>query len=220
MVNGLERASKHIKEKEYDKAFQLFIDWIEQHPDDPIGYVNAGNLCAQLKQMKEAETFLLKAIELDETTATAFVSLGNVYYEQSLYNEAGKMFHHALQLGYEDSDVYYLYGMTYVQTERPLLALPFLQRAVELGGHIAYTFQYGLILAQLHYIDEAERVFYDVLAKDETHVDALYNVAIIQIHRENYSEAQSLLRRTLQLAPDHQLAKNAIEQLKILEREG
>lgn len=220
MVNELERATKHIKEKEYDKALQLFIEWIERHPDDPIGYVNAGNLCAQLKQMKEAETFLLKAIELDETTATAFVSLGNIYYEESLYNEAGKMFHHALHLGYEDSDVYYLYGMTYVKTERPLLALPFLQRAVELGDRVEYAFQYGLVLAQLQYIDEAEQVFDDVLAKDEAHVDALYNVAIIQIHRDNFTKAQSLLTKTLQLAPNHELAKNALEQLRILEREG
>lgn len=219
-MNNLERASAHIKEKKYDKALQLFIEWIEEHPNDPIGYVNAGNLCAELKQMKEAETFLLKAIELDEKTATAFVSLGNIYYEQALYDEAGKMFHHALHLGYEDSDLYYLYGMTYVKTERPLLALPFLQRAVELGDNLDYTFQYGLVLAQLHYLDEAEKVFQDVLQNDETYADASYNLAIIYVHREQFAEANTLLKQTLQHAPNHRLAKKAQTQLEILEREG
>lgn len=217
-VNELERATRHIQANEYKKALQIYIDWIENHPEDPIGYINAGNICAQLNQTEEAEKFLTRAIELDERAATAFVSLGNVYFKQSLYNEAGKMFHQALQLGYEDSDLYYLYGMTYVHTQRPLLGLPFLQRAVELEKNKDYMFQYGLVLAQLHYLDEAEQVFNDVLEIDENHADCLYNVAIIHVHRNDLERAYSLLEKTLQIAPQHDLAHKALAQLKSTDR--
>src|SRR5690625_5576649 len=99
-----------------------------------------------MNQSEEAERCFLKAIELDDKTATAYYGLGNLYVEKELYPEAEKMFQHCIKLGLVDADVYYLLGMTYVHRKDMMLALPFLQRATELDKQADTLFQYGLAL--------------------------------------------------------------------------
>ena len=208
-----EKAIQYIEENKLEEAAKLFVEIIDDNPDDPVGYVNFGNLLLQMKQFEEAERFFLKAIEIDDETATAFFSLGNLYYDRSLFQEAEKMFQQTIRLGLEDSDVYFMLGMTYVKREYHQLAVPFLQRATELKADIEKMFQYGLALAQTNYINEAETVFLQVLEKDHLHADSLYNLGIIEVNRKNNEKALEYFDKALFAQPNHALAKNAKENL-------
>lgn len=209
-----EKAIQYIQEKNYEEAAKTFIEIIEEDPDNPIGYVNFGNLLIQMQQLEEAERFLLKAIELDENAATAYYSLGNLYYDSNLFKEAEKMYQKTISLGLEDSDVYFMLGMTYVKRQYYQLAIPFLQRAVELKEDVDKLFQYGLALAQVDYLKEAESILLKVIEKDENHADALYNLGIIEVHRDQDKKAMQYFEKALASQPDHKLAENALHSLK------
>ena len=76
---------------------KLFTQAIEAEPEDAIGYVNFGNLLAVLDDTERAERFFQKAITVDETAATAYYGLANLYYNVERYAEAAKLYEKAVQ---------------------------------------------------------------------------------------------------------------------------
>jgi len=212
-VTKLQKAIKLVSERNYEEAAKFFIEYIEEQPTDPVGFVNFANLLTIMNQSEEAERCFLKAIELDDKTATAYYGLGNLYVEKELYPEAEKMFQHCIKLGLVDADVYYLLGMTYVHRKDMMLALPFLQRATELDKQADTLFQYGLALAQTNYMSEAETVFNEVLQIDRNHADALYNLGVIAVYQDDTKLALAYFDEALQSQSDHALAKQAKENL-------
>src|SRR5690625_1294103 len=85
-------AIKRMQEQDYEQAGKLFTEIIEEQPDDPLGYINFGNLLLHIDDLERAERFFIKAIELDEKVATAYYGLGNLYYEQESYQQAVENF--------------------------------------------------------------------------------------------------------------------------------
>ena len=203
-----------IKENKIETAVELLLEAVELEPDNPLHLVNLGNLLLQHKEYEQAESFFLRALQLDEHMATAHFGLASLHYELGKYKDAASAFRACIALNMEDAEVYYLLGMSYLKLKNPLLASPFLQRASELEEGVDYLFQYGLTLAQLDHLTEAKKVFKRVLAIDEKHADSLYNLAIIYIHEDRYDETVDLLQATLAINPNHQLAKRALEQFE------
>lgn len=198
-----------VVEKDYEAAAKLLVEYIDEEPADPLGFINLGNLLAATDQEVEAERLFLRAIELDDQVATAYYGLGNIYYNNGLYDQAEKMYQHCMKLGLDDADVFYMLGKTYVEREDTLLALPFLQRASELDKNPATMFSYGLALAQTNYLQEAKLVLEAVIDLDQDHADALYNLGIIAVHDDAFDNALSYFERVLKLQPEHTLAQEA-----------
>lgn len=207
-------AIRLMKEKKYEEAGKLFIELIDERPDDPVRYINFANFLIQTKHYEEAERFLLKAIELDEGAATAYYGLGNLYYEKTLFAEAEKMFQHAIRLGIHESDVYYILGMTHVKQNNLTLALPYLQRATELGSDVQKLFQYGLVLAQTNHLEAAKTILLQVIADENDHADALYNLAVIATHEKEYKIAYDYLTQAVSSDSKHLLAVKAKEYIE------
>lgn len=209
-----EQVAELVAENKVEEAVQLLLEAVEKEPENPLHYVNLGSLLFEHRQLDEAEKFFLKALELDEKMATAHYGLGSVDYERGKYKEAARAFRACIALNMEDAHLYYLTGMSYIHLHNPLLALPFLQRATEVKEDLTYFMQYGLALAKLEHYSMAEEVFKKVLNLDQDHADATYNLAIVKIQKDRYEEGFSLLQRTLELQPDHTLAKQALDKMR------
>lgn len=209
-----EKVVELVKENKMEEAVQLLIKAVENEPDEPVHYVNLGSLLFQHKQVDEAESFFLQALQLNEKVATAHYGLATIHYERGEYKKAATALRTCLALEMEDPDVYYLLGLSYLKLKNPLLASPFLQRATELSERIEYLFQYGLTLAKLEHFSEAKSIFKRVLEKNENHTDTLYNLAIIYVHENEIEKAFALLKKTVDLDPQHRLALQALEQFK------
>lgn len=212
-MSKLEKAIEQVNNRDYEAAAELFVKYIDEQPEDPIGYINFANLLVMTNQLQEAERCFLRAIELNETSATAYYGLGNLYYEQNLLEDAEKIYQHCLKLGLEDADVYFMLGMTYVKRDDMMLSLPFLQRATELAEQPESLFQYGLALAKMNFQNEAEVIWQRVLKLDKTHADTLYNLGIIAMNKQDNSLAIAYFDNTLSAQPDHMLARKAKEAL-------
>src|SRR5699024_11707672 len=86
--------------------------------------------------------------------------------------------------------------------------LPYLLRATELEpDDLDIKFQYGLLLAQLEQLEEAEEIFKLILNVDESHADALYNLGVIDAFVENYQEALNKFNKALESELEHFLSE-------------
>src|SRR5699024_395498 len=109
-----------------------------------------------------------------------------------------------------DSVVYFMIGLSYVKQDNPILALPFLQRAINLDNKDAQKlFQYVLALSRTGYFIEAESYFNQVRVRYGTHPDVIDNLALVKVEQEDVLEALELLDKVLLQSPKHDLAKQA-----------
>ena len=90
------------------------MEIIEESPEDPISYINFGNLLATLDDNERALQFFQKAIALDENAASAYYSMGNLFYEGEQYQQAKKMFETAMTKGIDSADNFFMLGMSLI----------------------------------------------------------------------------------------------------------
>lgn len=213
----MKQAIEYMKQQKFEEAATLFNEIIEGNPDNPLGYVNFGNLLLHVNDLEKAKLFFEKALEIDDTVATAFYGLGNLYYEQEDFPKAQKNLQRSIELGLEEGDIYYLLGMSLLSQSHDTLALPYLLRATELAPNDdQILFQYGLALAQQQYLEDAKGAFQHVLKINEAHSDAHYNLGVLALYNEQAKEALDHFNKALQIQPDHLLAANGKEKLEEL----
>src|SRR5699024_4846425 len=71
-----QQAIDYMKKGKYEEAAKCFNALIEEKPDDPVGFVNFGNLLLHMNDLSRAKNFFEKAIQLDADAATAYYGLG------------------------------------------------------------------------------------------------------------------------------------------------
>lgn len=71
---------QYMQQGKYEEAVKCFHEAIEQQPNDPVGYINFGNILATVGEEEKAIRFFHKALELDEKAATAYYGLGSSLY--------------------------------------------------------------------------------------------------------------------------------------------
>ncbi len=207
-MNYNERGIAFMNEKNYEHAAKMFNEAIEENPQDPTGFINFGNLLGIIGDLDRALTFFDRAIALDEKAATAYYGAGTIYYKQDRFEEAVKMFKHAV-LGLDDADVHFMLGMSYYQLGALPHALASFKRAIELAPNdIDARFQYGLSLAQLEQIDQAIQELEYVVQLDDHHADAYFNLGVAYTYKEKAKEALAAFNRALDIQPNHALAAN------------
>lgn len=67
-----------------------------------------------------------KAITLDDKNGAVYYNLANLYYEQSRFQEAIKLYQRALKYNMNPVDANYMIGMSFSQLDAQREALPFL----------------------------------------------------------------------------------------------
>jgi tetratricopeptide (TPR) repeat protein len=124
---------QYMQDGNLEEAAKAFNEAINENPNDPVGYINFGNVLAAVGDEEKALKFYQKAVTIDENAAAAYYSMGNLYYSSEQFAAAKNMFETAMKKGLETSDNYFMLGMSLVQLQNGRLALPYLQRSVELN---------------------------------------------------------------------------------------
>ncbi|PKR79082.1 hypothetical protein CEY16_04840 [Halalkalibacillus sediminis] len=216
-MNLIEQGIEYLQEGKMEMAAKVFNDYLEQNPEDPVGYVNFGHLLAKVNESEKAKRFYERALALDETAAIAHYGLGNLYFEEEDFEKATAAYQEAMKAGLDEADVYYMLGRSLMSQEQPKLSLPYLQRASEMVPEdIDIQFQYGLNLAYINMIKEAVEQMKKVIALDEMHSDAHYNLGVGYLHLEEPEPELALkhFEKALEIQPDHVLAGNGKKQVE------
>lgn len=59
-MDYIQQGLQYMKEQNMEEAAKLFNRHIEEHPEDPVGYINFGNLLTHIKEYDRAKRFLKK----------------------------------------------------------------------------------------------------------------------------------------------------------------
>ncbi|WP_040228896.1 tetratricopeptide repeat protein [Bhargavaea cecembensis] len=201
-----------IRNEDYEKAVKAFSDAIEQNPEDPIGYINFGNLLATLGRPEEAgkaERFFQKALTLDPSSMTAVYGLAGLYYNEERYDEAAKLYEKAIRGGIDGADAPFMLAKSLERSGKPKLALPYMQRAAELSpDDVQIRLSYGILLASLEMFGPAADELKFVLTADPKNADAHYNLGVLYaVSTQQKEDALRHLKQAYTLDPEHVQAR-------------
>lgn len=209
IIDYNELGIKAFQEKRYEDAAQAFTQAIEVNSEDPVGYINFGNLLAAMNDVERAERFFQKAITVDEGAATAYYGLANLYYEAERYTEAAKLYQKAIDAGIEGADAYYMLAKCFERGEQYKLALPYMQRAAELAPNdLQIRLAYGILLCTLEMFDYAKAELDFVIEEDWNNADAHYNLGVLYaVSTTDTEKALYHLKQAFTLQPDFDQAR-------------
>ncbi|GKV54377.1 TPR repeat-containing protein YrrB [Sporosarcina sp. NCCP-2222] len=205
-----------LQQGKYEKAIEAFVKAAEQEPDNPVGYINLGNVFTAVGDVERAERFFQKALTLDEEAVTAYYGLANLYYNNGRFEEAAKLYEKAVRSGMEQADAYFMLGKSLEQGGNEKLALPYLQRALELApDDLEIQLSYGILLAKLELFKDAEKVLRELVEKDPEHPDAHYNLGMVYaVSTDQKEDALYHLERAFRIEPDHVQSKYIYDMIK------
>lgn len=215
LIDYNEMGIRAFQNKNYEEAAQAFNDAIEQNPEDPVGYVNFGNLLAAMNDVERAERFFQKAITVDEQAATAYYGLANLYYDAERFVEAAKLYQKAIEYKIEGADVYFMLAKSLEREGNSKLALPYMQRAAELAPNdIEIRLSYGILLCVLELFEQAQPELQFVIDEDWNNADAHYNLGVLHaVSTGNIEEAKYHLKQAYTLSPQHDNARTIYDML-------
>lgn len=212
-----EKGIQAIQNKEYEQAIESFLKAIEENPEDPVGYINIGNVFGSVGDVEKAEQFFQKAITLDEEAGTALYGLANLYYNEERYEEAAKLYEQAIRKGIEEADAYFMLGKSLERSEQVKLALPYLQRAAELAPtDLEIRLSYGISLANLEVFDKAGEEFRYVLEQDADNADAHYNLGFLYaVSTDRKDDALAHLKQAFTINPEYEQARYIYDMIQL-----
>ncbi|MGA7990247.1 MAG: tetratricopeptide repeat protein, partial [Thermoanaerobaculia bacterium] len=115
-----------------DQALQALKEAVAVKPDAFLPYFALGALFALQGQLARAETFLRKAVEIDQNPQ-AFSLLGTIAYERGRLTDATEAFQKAVRLDPDDEDALYQLGLCYLDRGWTQKAAERFQSALELN---------------------------------------------------------------------------------------
>ncbi len=179
---------------------------VEANSEDVTMVALLGATLLKSGQRKEAEERLREAIALAPTFAKPHEDLGFLLVETGRASEAIELLEKATRLDPKAELAFMSLGRAYAATNRGADADRAFESAFELNPErkrLAFAAEH-----QKHgRLDEAEREYRELLRNNPNHVDALRLLASIVSGRQRLDEAEMLLRRAVELAPDYTLAR-------------
>ena len=168
----------------------------------------------KLKNHKEAEIHLRKAISLGDNEEWVYSQLAYNLRSQERYEEALENYQKVIELGRRDTWLYSEIAWTYFLIRKPQLALDYMKKAKELSPvevDLVLTTRMTSILLALAEHKEAIKMIEEVISKEEykNDINLLSNLAYIYIDVKDYNSALTYLQRLKELGRnDEWLNKN------------
>jgi Flp pilus assembly protein TadD len=144
-----------------------------------------------------SESILKKALTVNQNTSALYSNLGVVLLAQGEKREAAQNFKKALQLNGEDTVAAANLGSVYVQEKNYSKANLTLEIAYLQGfREIKIMNNYAVALAAEKQYEKAEEIYREIIKKQPSHREALFNFAILLIEdMKKYNEGLEIIQK-------------------------
>jgi tetratricopeptide (TPR) repeat protein len=192
------------KQRDYEGALGYLAHARDLEPRSAAIHFFFGTVCVDLNLGAEAYNAVGKAVNLEPDNPQYNFAMGFVAAHRHDPEEAVPYLRKYLQLNPGDPRARLVLGMAYYRGKNYEASTKELQEAVKHRETAAPAhFYLGSIARQQSRIDEAIRELELALQLDHDYADALAEVAQCHIQQKNYELAEKLLRRALEIKPDH-----------------
>lgn len=220
-VQSFERAMTLMEDKDYtialselENALQNFenIDR-EKYPklqiDELLNLI--ANTAVQTGNLEKANYYFSEELKINPNSSRACVGIAQTYYESELYNESKSMFEWALK--YEPFNKNAFKGLTIVNQKLNLNDYDFTLNEVDKPSE--YLLEAESLIGQ-NELDKAIEILMYIIQNDPFNIDALNNLAVAGIMKENYEEAAIVFDRIYALDPTNEVALDNMNYLQSL----
>jgi tetratricopeptide (TPR) repeat protein len=128
-----EKAQQAIDKKNYEEGITLFKQIVDGDKEDFQAWTELGTAYLMTDKKSEAEKAYERAVDTRPTFALALLNLGRVRISQKKYEEAIATLTRLLALKPESPDGNYLMGEAYLQIKKGSKAVPYLDKAAQIG---------------------------------------------------------------------------------------
>ena len=199
-----------IVKPDWKAAEAKLAGFLTEHPDDARALFDAGYVADAENKLDDAAAFYGRAVKADPGSFEAHVSLGLLLARQGKLDDARPELDVATQLdpGAAGPEVKARAWRALAQIDRrddPAEASNDLLEALKLTPETPRDTLLAAELAEAtNQLDEAEKAYRRVLGVDARNTEAEAGLAHVLIGKKQYADAEELLRKGLEQAPDDQ----------------
>ena len=211
----LKEAQRTFQAEKWREALQLYQRLTGEAPEFPIAHIGVGDAAAKLKDYPTAIAAYRRALQYLSTEqqgdiarsrlhALVQAKLGAAYHRNKQLDEADTWFQKAVKRAGEDAPAAWYVALGQIETERGNLEQARRYYIVAVQLHPDTTAAYnnlGHVLLKLNRIDEADAVFREALAQDETLASAAFGRGEVGTRRGDLAIAQRFYERAIRYAP-------------------
>ncbi|MDE0426070.1 MAG: tetratricopeptide repeat protein [Candidatus Poribacteria bacterium] len=211
----LKDAQRAFQAEEWREALQLYQRLTEEAPEFPIVHIGVGDAAAKLKDYPTAIAAFQRALQHLSTEPQGNITksrlrvivqakLAAAYHRNKELDEADTWFQKAVKGTGEDTPAAWYVALGQIETERGNLEQARRYYIVAVQLHPDTTAAYnnlGHVLLKLNRIDEADAVFREALAQDETLASAAFGRGKVGLRRGQLTIARRFYERAVRYAP-------------------
>lgn len=171
-------------------------------------YKLCGSCFLRAGKKEEAKVHLKKALELDPSSDEIYLSLGKMFLQNELYEEAKYHFQEAVSINPKNAGAIAGLGSCALAAGEKRAAHDYFSNSlnIELNNPHA-LFHLVKCAYEIKSYAAAARILEEYISVAPVNSNLLYSLAGLQFHLGRLGEAGETVRRILELAPDHQGAR-------------
>ncbi len=178
-------------------------------------YSTRGEVFVHMKNYDEALKAFEQAIELSPLNPVRYKAASDILMVKGRYQDAVILLEKAVKSGLEFKELFNHLSQAYFMMKDYAKALRYVKSALGMDPeNITFLNQLGICLKNLNQIDEANKVYNQIIKIDPDNVAALYNKAMLNDAKGDFAEAVKLLERAVRKDPTFTQAKQKFEEIK------
>ena len=210
--------SAYLQLQKTNEARDCFERALKLHAGYPGTLPNCWNnlaiLAAREGNYDLAVQYFQRALEIDPEHSIALQNLGSAYRQKKDWSRAKATLERALALNPDDPEANYSLGMVYAQQNDTDRAYDYLQKAIAARpGYPEALNNLGILYLRTHRLDDAIKSFEQSIRLAPAYDQAYLNLARVYVIEGNREKARAVLRELLNQNPDHEQAKQELNQL-------
>lgn len=199
---SFDRATTFLRGGDAVMAERICRQALNEHPRDANLLCLLGASLIRQQKPKEAEHTLSRAVRIYSDFSRAHEGLAEALIMQGRLSEALEALERAAELEPGSASIRMKKAKVLTGMGRDDDATREIEESFKLTPHREDLVR-GLNLQRMGNVREAEQVYRDVLLKDPSNVDALRLLAGVAMRAKQWGDAEMLLERALEIAPDY-----------------
>ena len=184
----------------FEQARRYYIVAVQLHPKSVVAYQNLGLLLLNQNRFDEADACFYTALTVEPDIGSALFGRGEVAFKRGDHRQAVDFYRQAIQQEPTVSEYYYALAQALLRTGKIAEGKASLAQAKRLKAKLLR--QEAHQAASKKNWPQVALVLRQAIERDPTYVDAVEDLAYLQVQQGELAEAESTLSATLRLVTD------------------